>query len=308
MTFVAVCNSFVLAEMPIRDAARVNGKEITPAEVDAVRRAALREETPPQGDQLRRIVEQTLEQLIDREVVLGALAKSGHRASSKAVDEAVAKTREKFAHDEQLFQRFLHQNHSTEKVLRGQLEWKLSWESYLQATLTDQVLETYFQAHRADFDGTEVRVSQILLSNYRGTASGSEIDGLKTKAEQIRADIAGGKLTFADAAKQHSTGATREMGGDLGFIPRHDVMDEKFSQAAFALKKGEVSPPVVSKFGVHLIQVTDVRLGTKTWGDVRREVRDAAAAELYQKILATERPRAKIEYGPFSITPRSATK
>jgi parvulin-like peptidyl-prolyl isomerase len=172
--------------------------------------------------------------------------------------------------------------------------------------MTDQVLELYFKAHRRDFDGTELRVSQILLAS----SAGDVVTTLKPKADEIRNEVIAGKLTFADAAKKYSTSPTGKDGGDLGFIPRHDVMSEDFSQAAFALKKGEISQPLVTTFGVHLITVTDVRPGTKTWSDVRKELRNAAAKDLFDKIVAAERLRAKIEYDPGAVplSPRPSTK
>jgi parvulin-like peptidyl-prolyl isomerase len=73
-------------------------------------------------------------------------------------------------------------------------------------------------------------------------------------------------------------------------------MPEDFSRAAFALKKNEVSQPLVSPFGVHLITVLDEKPGTLTWRDVENELRLAVTLYLFRWIAEKERATAKIEY------------
>ena len=106
----------------------------------------------------------------------------------------------------------------------------------------------------------------------------------------------GSKLTFADAAKRFSAGPSREQGGDLGFIPRRDRMVEAFSAALFSLKKDEISLPVVTFFGVHLIQCTDEKAGTKTWQDARVELAAAVVQDLFARLAAEERKQTPVEY------------
>jgi parvulin-like peptidyl-prolyl isomerase len=73
-------------------------------------------------------------------------------------------------------------------------------------------------------------------------------------------------------------------------------MDEAFSRAAFALAKGDLSPPVRSPFGVHLIRCDDVKPGSKKLADVRAEVQDALSRELLEKLAAMEREHAAVRY------------
>jgi len=118
----------------------------------------------------------------------------------------------------------------------------------------------------------------------------------KDRAAKLRGEIASGKTSFADAAKRHSDAPSREAGGDIGWIERHRPMPEDFSRAAFALKKNEVSEPLVSTFGVHLITVTDAKPGAKTWQEVEGELRPAVTVYLFRWIADKERAGAKIEY------------
>jgi peptidyl-prolyl cis-trans isomerase C len=103
-------------------------------------------------------------------------------------------------------------------------------------------------------------------------------------------------LTFADAARRHSAGPSRQEGGDLGFIGRAGPMVEEFNKAAFDLEQGKVSEPVVSTFGVHLITVTEVKKGDKSLELVRDQVMPAFSQWLMEQLVANEKKTAKIEY------------
>ena len=73
-------------------------------------------------------------------------------------------------------------------------------------------------------------------------------------------------------------------------------MDEAFSRAAFSLKPGEVTPPVRSPFGVHLIRCDEVRPGKKRLADVRQEVDDALARELFDKLARLAARTTAVKY------------
>jgi parvulin-like peptidyl-prolyl isomerase len=72
-------------------------------------------------------------------------------------------------------------------------------------------------------------------------------------------------------------------------------MDEAFSRAAFDLQRGKLSQPIVTPFGVHLVQCLEIRPGEKTAADCREELRLAIAQELFDRLAAEERRRAKVE-------------
>lgn len=62
---------------------------------------------------------------------------------------------------------------------------------------------------------------------------------------------------FANLAKEHSDGPSKKDGGDLGFFTRKRMMVESFAKAAFALQEGEVSEPVRTPYGIHLIKLEE---------------------------------------------------
>ncbi len=86
----------------------------------------------------------------------------------------------------------------------------------------------------------------------------------QAKIEQIAADIKSGKTTFAAAAKQFSDDpGSANQGGDLGWATP-EIYDPAFRDALLKLQKGQVSEPVHSSFGWHLIQLLDTRQVDKT--------------------------------------------
>ncbi len=178
------------------------------------------------------------------------------------------------------------------EVARHEIVWALAWRKYLETNLAD-ALEGYFNDHRRDLDGTLVRASHVLLRRDRAGETNAQ---LIARAEKIRQEIESKKLTFEEAAQKYSVGPSRHRGGDLGFIPRRGVMHEAFASAAFALEKGEVSKPVITPFGVHLIRVTEIKPGSKQWTQVVEEIKASASGNLFERVAAQERKTAKIEY------------
>ena len=91
---------------------------------------------------------------------------------------------------------------------------------------------------------SEVRASHILVES-------------RSEAEKLIAQLKGG-AKFADLAKKCSKCPSGANGGDLGYFKRGQMV-KPFEDAAFALNKGEVSGPVQTQFGYHVILVTDKR-------------------------------------------------
>lgn len=91
----------------------------------------------------------------------------------------------------------------------------------------------------------EVRASHILVDN-------------ETHAKQIKAKLDKGEASFEELAKEKSEGPSSKDGGDLGFFGR-GKMAKPFERKAFDLDVGEVSDPVETQFGWHIIKKTDER-------------------------------------------------
>lgn len=280
---------------PQQAAATVDNEPIGAAEVEREVALALKGQKLA-GDALVRLRKHALEQVIDRHLVLRYLQANKQAASKEDVDFALARLVRQLKAKDTVLAAHLKNIGMTEAELRRELLWKISWAWYVEARSSDENLKKYFEMHRSDFDGTELKVAHILLA----VPSGDEAKPKEAidAATAIREEVATGKVSFADAAKKHSQAPTAKDGGNIGGIRRHEPMPEEFTRAAFALKKGEVSQSVVSAFGVHLIQVLEIIPGQRTWEDCREELRPAVTLYLFRWIAEKERKTAKIRYSP----------
>lgn len=152
----------------------------------------------------------------------------------------------------------------------------------MEETPDESVLRERYDREKARY----VTPEQRLASHILVTAKGGDADAQKAalaKAQQIAKSVREGK-DFAAAAKESSEDlGSKGEGGDLGWL-QPGVSDPAFDSALFALKKGEISEPVLSSEGYHIIQLRDVRESkVKTFEDVK--------AELAKSYLESEREK-----------------
>ncbi len=126
--------------------------------------------------------------------------------------------------------------------------------------LPEQDLKTYYEQNLQRLGGKEQRRASHILINAAKDLPAAEKQKARAKAESLLASVRKSPKTFADVARKNSddTGSA-ERGGDLDFFAR-GAMVKPFEDAAFALKKGEISDIVESEFGYHIILLTDVKL------------------------------------------------
>jgi len=237
----------------------------------------------------------TLDLLVDRQVVLALLQRQEQVVKPEEIDAALAQVKQRLQEQKLTWEEFLAKQKTTETAMRNQIRWQMSWNRYAARELTDDVLTDLFKSQQAEYDGRKIRVSHIVL-RPAGPGGEAEIKRLVQLAMELKGRIERKEVTFADAAKQYSDGPSRSEGGDLGLISRHGEMVEPFSKAAFTLQPGQISNPVVTPFGIHLIQATAIDGGSKTADDNRDELRKAAALLLFQRIAAQERRTAELSF------------
>jgi parvulin-like peptidyl-prolyl isomerase len=236
-----------------------------------------------------------LQEIIDRRLVLAYARRTKSAPTSEEVDSELNKLKSGLVARRQSLDEYLNSQSITEADLRRQVTWNLIWERYLAKYITDSRLESYFQAHRRDFDGTQVSVSHILLRPQKNDDP-SDWDDLSRNAAAIRQEIILGKISFVEAAQKYSAGPSAKDGGALGFIPRHGVMDEAFSRAAFALEVGQVSEPVRTPFGEHLIRCNEIKPGAKQLNDIRKELEDGLSRELLDELARQQHGFTTVKY------------
>jgi parvulin-like peptidyl-prolyl isomerase len=208
----------------------VNGKNITDTEVQEV----LMQGTQGRFDQLpdekkAEISQRVIDGLISQELIYADAKKEGVLESTEYKNE-LAKVMER---------------------VKVQLASKV-WEKrqFDKVKVNEKDVKAYYKANPEEFtEKSKVRASHILVkTEAEAKAIIKELGSLKGAALNAK---------FAELAKTKSTGPSGPKGGDLGFFGQGQMVPA-FNDAAFAMKKGEVSKtPVKSQFGYHVILVTD---------------------------------------------------
>ena len=120
----------------------------------------------------------------------------------------------------------------------------------------------------------------------------------EARAQEILAEIESG-MAFADAAAQYSSCPSSQQGGDLGMFSKGQMVPE-FEEAAFKMAVGEVSEPVETQFGFHIIKVTDKQeSGLLSFEEVRSNLLRNMMAEkqgaIYQNHIADLKSKYNVE-------------
>ncbi len=126
-------------------------------------------------------------------------------------------------------------------------------------TVSDADLKSYYDQNIQRLSGAEERRASHILITAPTTASDTDRQKAKAKATELLALVKKSPDSFADVARKNSqdTGSAPS-GGDLDFFARN-AMVKPFADAAFGLKKGDISDVVESEFGYHIIKLTDIK-------------------------------------------------
>ena len=152
----------------------------------------------------------------------------------------------------------------------------------IKPTVTEEEIKAAYDVELAKVAQTErVRARHILV-------------GSEQEATQIIEQIKAGEK-FEDAAKKYSLDGSKEFGGDLGYFTAAEMVPE-FSKAAFALKVGEISGPVKTDFGWHVILVEDRKVGgAQPFDQVKVAIGNVLLRKKTQERIIALRKAAKIE-------------
>jgi peptidyl-prolyl cis-trans isomerase D len=140
-------------------------------------------------------------------------------------------------------------------------------------TVSDTDLKAYYDGNQARLGTPEERQAAHILIKTAPNATDKEVVDAKMKAEAVLAQLKKDPGQFAKLAKEQSQDpGSAGQGGDLGFFKR-DAMVKPFSDAAFAMKEGEISSPVKSDFGWHVIRLTGIKAANvKSFDAVKGEL------------------------------------
>lgn len=163
----------------------------------------------------------------------------------------------------------------------------------VQEAVTEDTLKAAYEERFANAEpSTEYRASHILVET-------------EEEAQAIKAELDGG-ADFAATAMEKSTGPSGPSGGDLGWFGE-GMMVPEFEAAVMALEPGQISEPVQTQFGWHLVNLVETRLADAppledVQAELAAELENAAVEAALDAVLAdTEVVRSEMEFDPELI-------
>ena len=235
-----------------------------------------------------------IQSAIDRRLVMSALARRKRAASDQDIQFELDQFNKQLDRRESSLEEYLAARQISLASYRQVIGWQLTWRRYLKEAMSEKNLERYFQKHHRDFDRTQLRVAHIFWK-LPSIGSSAERQKQLAAAKRVYDEIMQAKISFADAAAKYSEAPTGPAGGDIGWISRHEPMSPAFSKTAFELELNQVSAPIITSLGVHLIRCQEIKPGKTKWQDVRPELSTAVRRYLFQWLADRERATAEIE-------------
>jgi peptidyl-prolyl cis-trans isomerase C len=210
--------------------------------------------------QLLALKKEVLEGLINAELLYQETQRRGITVEEAAIDEELKTLKGGFA-NEDAFRAALSTANLSEALLRSQIKRRQAIEHFIaqefaeKVRVSDKQTKDYYDSHPQSFKQPEqVRASHILIK-VDPKADESQRAEARKQIQEIKRKLQEGE-DFATLAKSFSQSPSGARGGDLGYFSRGEMVGP-FEEAAFALKPGEVSDPVETTFGYHLIRVID---------------------------------------------------
>ncbi|MDI6678783.1 peptidylprolyl isomerase PrsA [Bacillus wiedmannii] len=214
-------------------------------------------------------------QVLNNMVMEKVLIKN-YKVEDKEVDKKFDEMKKQYGDQ---FDTLLKQQGIKEETLKTGVRAQLAQEKAIEKTITDKELKDNYKP--------EIKASHILVKD-------------EATAKKVKEELGQGK-SFEELAKQYSedTGS-KEKGGDLGFFGAGKMVKE-FEDAAYKLKKDEVSEPVKSQFGYHIIKVTDIKEPEKSFeqskDDIKKEIvqKKAQDGEFMNDLMMKEIKKADVK-------------
>ncbi|MDR4509778.1 MAG: peptidylprolyl isomerase [Candidatus Brocadiaceae bacterium] len=276
--------------------ATVNGEEILEKDVAYILKR-LGNQIPE--DQIANVKRQILDGLISQKLFTQFIRDNKIEVKPAAVEAEIDKVRADIKLNPSLegkaLEEVLESHGSNIDDLKKDIIISLSLEEFLGKDIDEKKLKKYFEQNKFVYDETEVKASHILVDT-RGIQEESKLATAREKIDKAKAEVDKGK-DFAEVAQEFSDCPSSSKGGDLGFFKRQGQMVEPFAAAAFALKAGEVSEPIETDFGYHIIKVTEIKKGKDlTFDDMDAEIikRDIMR-QLASTLLSQLKEKSKVE-------------
>ncbi len=168
-----------------------------------------------------------------------------------------------------------------------------------EVEITEKEIESYYEYNAKMYSQPKQVKAKHILLKVEPDDTEEVKNKVKERAEKVLEKARKGE-GFAALAKEYSEGPSKSQGGDLGYF-KTGQMEPPFEEAAFALKKGEISDLVQTRFGYHIILVEDIKeAGMTPLGKVREDILAALTGNLTTE-LAHEKGLTLLDQMPYDV-------
>jgi len=273
-----------------KDVARVNGVAIARSELDRAMKVMLRQAGGVgalPNDKKKEAELAVLNELVSMELLNQAARKIEVKDIGKKVESQVSGAKSKFPSPAK-FDEFLAENNMTENDFKSLAEKEIYINNLIETriaskvTVTDAEMKKFYDDNPEKFKIPEsVRASHILIGTD-GKATDEDKTKAREKANALLKRVKAGE-DFAALAKENSTCPSGAQGGDLGAFTKGQMVPA-FETAAFALKPGEISEVVETRFGFHIIKVMEKQPAkTVTYDEAKQKIQEFLKSQKIRK-------------------------
>jgi len=288
---IVACSVFLVAVVPAARAraavvnrviATVDGEPITAHQLDQFIRANSRGVDPEKLSDSDRA--RALDMLIIDQLIQAESNSMGIKASKEDVDHYVEQIKEKNKLDDAGLDAALNAQGLTREQYREQVRKEIEKNQLLsrqirsRVNITPEEIERYYKAHLDEYAAPEGVSVRHIFFKLDPTAAPEEVAAVMAKAKEVHARLEKGE-DFEKLAQQFSEGPEADKGGDLGTLGKGQMLPE-LEKVAFTLKPKQVSDPIRTDVGVHILRVDKRSSASHTkLEDVKDDIKEKLYAE-----------------------------
>lgn len=238
------------------------------------------EQKGPEGKTMEEVLKtNVLDKLIIEQIIMQKAQEDNIVATDEEVNKEITGFKEMVGGKEG-FDKFLQTNGMTEDYFKSGIKKELTVEKYREKylkglKLDEKELKDYYAKNKDNYE--TIKASHILVEN-------------EEEAKEISKQLKEG-ADFAELSKKSIEPGAAERAGDLGFFGKGQMVPE-FEKAAFALKVDEISDPVKTEHGYHIIKVTEKK---ESYDQVKEEVKTDLENEKFEQHLEKLKEEAKVK-------------
>ena len=289
--------------------ARVNGVEIEASEFNKLVQEQverLHQALPPQ--MIAMVRNQTVERIIDTRLIEAVIETHNLEVTDEEADAYFQEFASQFP-DESVMEQYLAQMGVTVAEVRESMVKDVALEKHLSTLfdleVTEEEQREFFESNREELATPDIAHTRHILIRADSNADEQALQTAEARAREIHALVTAEGANFPALAREHSESPTASNGGDLGPMAREQMMPE-YAETAFSLQPGQISEPIRSRFGFHIIQLLEREDASEAnYAEleerIRLELRHQKRGEAFQKFLADQREEAQIEKFPENI-------